>query len=88
MKRITQLVNQVKACGEPIIHQYIIGKILCSLTERFDNMVVAVEESKDLATMTKIELQSSLEAHDQRMKEMNIDKAKTEIFLQARFNET
>lgn len=54
---------------------------------KFDNIVVAIEESKDLPTMSKEELQISLEAHEQRMKERNIDKAKAKIALQARFNE-
>lgn len=35
--------------------------------------------------MTKEELQSSLEAHGQRMEERNVDKAKDEIAFQARF---
>ncbi|XP_050896242.1 uncharacterized protein LOC127102978 [Lathyrus oleraceus] len=62
--RITRLVNQVKACGETITEQYVVAKILRSLTPRFDNIVVAIEESKDLVTMSKEELQSSLEAHE------------------------
>lgn len=37
--------------------------------------------------MSKDELQISLEAHEQRMEEMNVDKAKMEIALQARFND-
>lgn len=85
--RITWLVNHVKAYGEIVIEQYVIAKILCSLTPRFDNVVIAVEESKDLATMRKQELQSSLEAHGQMMEERNYDKEKAEITLQARFNE-
>lgn len=54
--RITRLVNQVKACGESITEQYVVAKILCSLTLRFDNIVVVIEESKDLAAMSKNEL--------------------------------
>lgn len=69
------------------MEQYVVAKILCSLTPRFNNIVVAIEESKDLAKMSKKELQSSLEAHEQRMEERNNDKAKGKIALQARFNE-
>ncbi|XP_058765508.1 uncharacterized protein LOC131639000 [Vicia villosa] len=54
---------------------------------RFDNIVVAIEESKDLTLLSKDELQSSLEAHEQRMDERGSDKAKAELALQARFNE-
>lgn len=48
-------------------------------------LVVAIEESKDLSTMNKEELQSSLKAHKQRMEEMNVDKIKVEIALSIRF---
>ncbi|XP_050915629.1 uncharacterized protein LOC127130704 [Lathyrus oleraceus] len=65
----------------------VVSKVLRSLTPRFDNIVVAIEESKDLTTLRKDELHSSLEAYEQRMDERGADKAKTEIALQARFNE-
>ncbi|XP_050918497.1 uncharacterized protein LOC127135916 [Lathyrus oleraceus] len=74
---ITQLVNQIKSCGETILEQNVVSKVLHSLTPRFDNIVVAIEESKDLTTLSKDELQSSLEAHEQRMDERGADKAKT-----------
>ena len=61
-----RLVNQMKACGETVTVPNVVAKILRSLTSRFDNIVVAIEESKDLLTMSKEELQSSLEAHEQR----------------------
>ncbi|XP_050914572.1 uncharacterized protein LOC127129430 [Lathyrus oleraceus] len=85
--RVTRLVNQMKSCGEAVSEQNIVSKVLRSLTPRFDNIVVAIEESKDLNTMTKDELQSSLEAHEQMMDERGNDKAKAEVALQARLNE-
>jgi hypothetical protein len=85
--RITRLVNQIKSCGETILEQNVVSKVLRSLTSRFDNIVVAIEESKDLTTLSKDELQSSLEAHEQRMDERSADKAKAEIALQARLHE-
>lgn len=39
-RRITRLVNQIKTCGETITEQHVVGKILRSLTSRFDNMEV------------------------------------------------
>ncbi|XP_004496842.1 uncharacterized protein [Cicer arietinum] len=77
----------MKSCGEAVSEQNFVSKVLRSLTPRFDNIVVAIEEAKDLKTMTKDELQSSLEAHEQRMDERGNDKAKAEVALQARFNE-
>ncbi|XP_073222329.1 uncharacterized protein [Cicer arietinum] len=85
--RVTRLGNQMKSCGEVVSEQNFVSKVLRSLTPRFDNIVVAIEESKDLKTMTKDELQSSLEAHEQRMDERGNDKAKAEVAFQARFNE-
>lgn len=64
-----------------------VSKILCSITSRFNNVVVAVEEYNDLTTMSKEELQSSLEAHEQGIDERNVDKEKKTISLQACFNE-
>ncbi|XP_050895198.1 uncharacterized protein LOC127101799 [Lathyrus oleraceus] len=55
--RITRFVNKVKACRENVMEQYVVTKILCSLTPIFGNIVVAIEESKDLAPMSKEELQ-------------------------------
>nr|XP_004509502.1 uncharacterized protein LOC101510098 [Cicer arietinum] len=85
--RVTRLGNQMKSCGEVVSEQNFVSKVLRSLTPRFDNIVVALEESNDFKTMTKDELQSSLEAHEQRMDERGNDKAKTEVALQSRFNE-
>lgn len=62
--RITRLVNQIKSCGEMILEQNVVSKVLRSLTSCFNNIVVAIEESKDLTTLSKDELQSSLEAHE------------------------
>lgn len=50
---ITWLVNQVNVCGETITEQYVIAKILCSLTQRFDSVVVVNEESEDLLLVSK-----------------------------------
>lgn len=83
--RITRLVNQVKACGETTTEQYVVEKILISLTLRFYNVVVVIEEFKYLSTTSKEELQSTFKAHEQRMKESNVDKAKAEIALQTHF---
>ncbi|XP_058783588.1 uncharacterized protein LOC131658297 [Vicia villosa] len=52
-----------------------------------DYVTLVIKEWKDFATLSKDELQSSLEVHEQRMDERENDKAKAEIALQARFNE-
>ena len=44
----------------------VVEKILRSLTDDFENIVCAIEESKDLTTLSVEELAGSLEAHEQR----------------------
>jgi len=46
----------------------VVEKILRSLTNNFKNVVCAIEESKDLSTLTVEELVESLEAYEQRKK--------------------
>nr|GEY71933.1 putative copia-type polyprotein [Tanacetum cinerariifolium] len=46
----------------------VIGKILRSMTPRFNYVVCSIEESKDLDVITIDELQSTLLVHEQRMK--------------------
>jgi hypothetical protein len=61
--RVTKLVNLMKGCGETMSDQSVVEKILRSLTPRFD-IVVAIEESKDLSSTTVEEIQGVLEASD------------------------
>ena len=46
----------------------VVEKILRSLTDNFENVVCAIEESKNLTKFTADELADSLEAHEQRKK--------------------
>ncbi|KAE8671027.1 hypothetical protein F3Y22_tig00112000pilonHSYRG00251 [Hibiscus syriacus] len=52
--------------GKSLTEARVVEKILRSLTDNFENVVCAIEESKDLATLTVNELTGSLEAHEQR----------------------
>lgn len=58
--RVLALVNQIRANSENIGDLQIMEKILQILTTRFEYVVTAIEESKDLSTMTVDELMGSL----------------------------
>lgn len=65
--KILTLSNYMKGCGETITDLQIIEKIMRSLPQRFDFIVVAIEESRNLEELKIEELQSSLEAHEMRL---------------------
>ncbi|CAJ2654966.1 unnamed protein product [Trifolium pratense] len=56
------------AQGETMSQATMVEKITRSMTRRFDYVICSIEESRDITTMTIDELQSSLLAHEGRMK--------------------
>ncbi|XP_019419076.1 PREDICTED: uncharacterized protein LOC109329725 [Lupinus angustifolius] len=73
--KIRSLTNLMKGCSEAMRDQLIVEKVLRTLNLKFDHVVVAIEESKDLEVFKIEELLSTLEAHEQRIKERNSDQA-------------
>ena len=61
--RVTKLVNQIKICGEALTTRAVVSKILRSLAPKFDHIVVAVEEGKELSKLTKEGIKGTLESH-------------------------
>ncbi|XP_050890208.1 uncharacterized protein LOC127095580 [Lathyrus oleraceus] len=59
-------------------------KDLRSLAPKFDHVVVAIEESKDFSSMTKEELQGTLESHEQRMDGRFVGKTKGDVAFHAK----
>jgi len=77
VSRVETVVNQLGRNGETLPAYRVVEKILRSLTDDFDNIVCAIEEFKDLTTLSVEELAGSLEAHEQRRrkKKESLDQA-------------
>ncbi|GAU43445.1 hypothetical protein TSUD_335080 [Trifolium subterraneum] len=61
---LTVLTNQMKSCGEAVTNSLKVEKVITCLTPKFDNLVAAIEQSKDLNTLKLEQLVGSLEAHE------------------------
>ncbi|XP_016673226.1 uncharacterized protein [Gossypium hirsutum] len=65
--RIRTIVGQLHSYGEQISDEIIVAKVLRSLTTKFDHVVAAIEESKDLSVLSVDEPMRSLQSHETRI---------------------
>ena len=78
LSRAMTIVNQMRTYGEKISKETIVAKVLRSLTPKFDHVVAAIEEAKDLSILSVDDLMGSLQAHEARINrslERNEEKA-------------
>ncbi|GAU47704.1 hypothetical protein TSUD_177090 [Trifolium subterraneum] len=65
--KITNITNQMKSCGSTVSDGDMVEKVIGTLSSKFDYIIVAIMEAKDVSTMKLEELQCSLESHEQRI---------------------
>ncbi|XP_026377725.1 uncharacterized protein LOC113272025 [Papaver somniferum] len=65
--RASTIINQIQAFGDTIAEKKIVEKLLRSLPFKFEHVVAAIEESKDISTLSMYEMMGSLEAHEQQI---------------------
>ena len=65
--RLKGVVNQLRAYGENISETRVVEKILITLTEKYDLVVTAIENSSDISKLSVTELIGSLEAFEKRL---------------------
>ncbi|CAH9057264.1 unnamed protein product [Cuscuta europaea] len=66
INRVMTIANHMKRNGETVSESRIVEKILRTLTDKFENVVCAIEEARNIETLTIDDLSGSLEAHEQR----------------------
>ena len=66
--RVMMVANDMLGLGEDMPDAKVVEKILRTLVEKFAYVVCAIEESKDIKSLSVDELQSSLLVHEQNMR--------------------
>ena len=69
--RTISIVNQLRVNGEDITDKRDLEKILRSMTRKYEHVLVAIEESKDLNTFSLEELLGSLQSRELRIKQFD-----------------
>jgi hypothetical protein len=67
MTGVMGIVNQIRLIGEAITDQCIVEKVLKTLPKKFEMVVTAILESKDLSHFSIDELIDSLVTHETKL---------------------
>jgi hypothetical protein len=80
------VVNQIRRFGENLSDQKIVENFLRSMPMKYDHVVAAIEESKDLSVLTVDELFGSLQSHEDRMKRYEENSTKNAFYTKLQFS--
>ena len=64
--RLLDIVNKVRLLGIDFSDSKIVQKILVTIPEKFDATISSLENSKDVSSITLVELLNALQAQEQR----------------------
>ncbi|GKE52349.1 hypothetical protein Tco_1487505 [Tanacetum coccineum] len=67
LAKVSSIVSQMRSYREKITDETIVAKVLRRLHPKFDHVVAAIEESKDLSVFSFDELMGSLQAYEARI---------------------
>ena len=62
--RISTLINQLKSYGQYYEEKRIVENILRSLPQKYDSLVIIINEENDLTTLTMDELMGTFQTHE------------------------
>jgi gag-polypeptide of LTR copia-type len=65
--RVQTVVNQIRVFEDTMEEKIVVAKVLRSLTPKFDHVVAAIEEFKNLDVYSFDELMGSLQTHESRI---------------------
>lgn len=65
--QISTFINLLKSKGEEYVEKRIVEMILRSLSHKYDNNVMTIEEAKDLTVLTMDDLMGTLQTHEHRI---------------------
>ena len=78
--RTSNVINQLKSNGEDYQEQRIMEKILRSLPHKYENLVMTIEEAKDLTVLTMDELMGTLQTHEHRINKSTSSSSQEQVF--------
>ncbi|GAA0185425.1 hypothetical protein LIER_32713 [Lithospermum erythrorhizon] len=84
--RVTTVSNRLHKNGEKIPKVKIVEKILRTLNDKFTYIVVSIEKSNDIETMTVDELQSTLTMHEQKFNKTKKEDGEQVLKVEERFS--